>query len=426
MLWVPPRHGKSELASVRLPGWYLGRNPDRQIISVSAEVGLAADFGREVRNLVAGQEFQSLFDVQLSQDSQSKAKWHTDQGGFYYAVGVEGSVLGRGGHLVTIDDPYSKMEDAESEAIRRKVWQWYNGTIYNRLMNPPGGSGAIVIIGHRMHEDDLSGMLLAQQAAGGDKWEVVELKALNGDDEEPLCPEMYSKGDLLRIRKNTLPRYWSALYQQNPTPDEGDYFKREWFRYYAEKPKHLTIYGSSDYAVTDKGGDYTVHAVFGVDPDENIYVLDIWRQQTDSSVWIEAFIDLIKEHEPSQWGEEKGQIIKSLDPIIIKRMHERKIYCYRKPFPSVSDKATRCRAFQARIAMGKVYFPIQASWLSDLEHELLAFPRGKNDDIVDCLSLLGRMLADMVGGTVPEAPEEKIPDDYTHGDDRGIDEWRVV
>lgn len=399
MLMIPPRHGKSELASKRFPAWYLGRKPTDQIIAVCATAEFASDFGRDVRNIMNGTEYKALFETRLAEDSQSKGKWHTNAGGVYYSVGVGGVLMGKGANTLLIDDPFASMADALSETTRNNVWEWYTGSAYNRLM--PGG--AIVLINHRMHEDDLCGRLLAQQAAGGDKWEVVQLPAIN-ENNEALWEEAYPLPALERIRKNTLPRFWSSLYQQNPTPDDGTFFLRDWIRWYDEAPKHLRTYGASDYAVSDGKGDYTVHGVVGIDPDDNIYILDWWRQQTTSDVWIDAFLDLIQRWEPLAWAEEQGQILKSLGPFIQKRMHERKAYCYRAPYTSASDKPTRARSIQARMAQGKVYFPRNQSWAEDLVSELLRFPAGKNDDAVDVLSLIGRMLNDMAKGQVPAEP----------------------
>jgi predicted phage terminase large subunit-like protein len=410
MLLLPPRHGKSELASKRFPAFCLGRRPELQFISASATAGLAEDFGREVRNIISSQEYSNVFPrTTLAEDSQAKGKWNTSAGGVYYAVGVGGAVIGRGADIFLIDDPYSTMEDAQSENTRKKVWEWYTGSVYNRLQ--PGGS--IVLINHRMHEDDLTGALLEQQATGGDKWEVVELPAVS-DEGEALWPAAYPIETLRQIQRNTLPRYWSALYQQKPAPDEGDYFKREWFKWYTEKPRHLRTYGASDYAVTAKGGDYTVHVVAGVDPDDNLYVLDLWRSQSESNVWVEQFINLIAEHKPMNWYEEQGQIIKSLGPFIDKRMRERRVYCRREQVTSVADKPTRCRSFQARAAMGKVYLPMNAHWAADLLTECLNFPVGKHDDQVDALGLVGRMLDQMVPGQVGKA------------DARPVDRWNLA
>jgi predicted phage terminase large subunit-like protein len=403
MLMIPPRHGKSELASKRFPAYYLGRHPEDQIITVCATAEFASDFGRDVRNIMNSTEYKALFETRLAEDSQSKGKWHTSAGGVYYSVGVGGVLMGKGANTLLIDDPFATMADAQSEITRKNVWEWYTGSAYNRLMP----NGAIIIINHRMHEDDLCGRLLAQQAAGGDTWEVVELPAID-DAGAALWPEAYPIQALERIKKHTLPRDWSSLYQQKPSPDDGDYFRRDWMRWYNkdQTPKHMRIYGASDYAVSDGKGDYTVHGVIGVDPNDDIYILDLWRQQTTSDVWIETLLDLMKQYEPMAWGEEQGQILKSLGPFIDKRQRERKVYCHRVPYASTTDKSVRARSFQARLSMGKVYFPSDAPWIDDLVTEMLQFPVGKNDDQVDVLSLFGRMLNDMSKGMVPE---EKAP-----------------
>ncbi|MCB0133560.1 MAG: phage terminase large subunit [Caldilineaceae bacterium] len=404
MLLLPPRHGKSELASKRFPALALGWRPELQFISASATSGLAEDFGRDVRNIISSAEYANLFPrTELAQDSQAKGKWNTSAGGIYYAVGVGGAVIGRGADIFLIDDPYASMADAQSETTRKNVYEWYTGTVYNRLQ--PGG--AIVLINHRMHEADLTGSLLAQAAAGGDEWDVVEMPAID-ENGGALWADAYPVEVLDNIRRNTIPRFWSALYQQNPVPDDGDYFKKDWFKWYTEVPKHLRTYGASDYAVTADGGDYTVHAVVGVDPEDNLYVLDIWRAQSESHIWIDAFIDLVAKWKPLNWAEETGQIIKSLGPFIVKRMRERRVYCRREQIPSAADKPTRSRSFQARAAMGKVYLPHNAPWIADLLAEMVAFPAGKHDDQVDTLGLVGRLLDQMVGGRGPrpDKPEK--------------------
>jgi predicted phage terminase large subunit-like protein len=408
MLLCPPRHGKSELASRRFPAWYLGRHPEQQFISAAANDDLATDFGRDVRNIVASPEYAALFDTRLAEDSHAKGKWHTAAEGIFYAVGVGGSVKGRGAHVLLIDDPFAKMESALSENERKRVWDWFTGTLYDRLM--PGG--VIVIINHRMHEEDLSGMLLQQQAAGGDKWDVVELPAIAEADDpldrtpgEALWPEAYPLATLERIRRNIQPRFWSALYQQKPTPDEGSYFKRDWFGLYDEIPtpqwakqQRFRIYGGSDYATKDGIGDYTVHIVVGIDQDDNMYVLDMWRDQRQSDVWVDAFCNLVIRWKPLLWGEPADQIRKSLGPFIHKRMRERRAYCRREQLMDVQDKVTKARSFQGRAAMGKVFLPRNADWLADMLHELTTFDAGKHDDIVDTLGVIGRLLDKMVPG----------------------------
>ena len=403
MLLLPPRHGKSELASKRYPAWLLGRNPGRQFISVSATAELASDFGRDVRNIIGSPEYRQLFDTRLAEDSQAKGKWHTSAGGIYYAVGIGGSVLGRGGDVILIDDPYSSMEDALSEVTRKNVWEWYTGTAYNRLMP----KGAIVVINHRMHEDDLSGQLLAQQAAGGDIWEVVELPAIS-EKNEALWPEAYPIDALHRIRQNTPARFFSALYQQRPTPDEGDYFHVDWLRPYDSLPPRetLKVYGASDYAVTADGGDYTVHIVVGVDPEWRIYVVDLWRAQTSAEKWIETFCDLVRQWKPIGWAEEQGQIRAGVGPFLERRMRERQAYVARAQFPTRGDKAVRAQSIRGRMELDGLYVPTRAPWYADFRAELLSFPAGKHDDQVDALGLIGQVLDKMTAGPLPKPPEK--------------------
>lgn len=422
MLLVPPRHGKSELASIRLPAWFLGRQPHKQFLSVSATEGLASDFGRAVRNTINSAEYRAIFDTTLAEDSQAKGKWHTSAGGIYYSLGIGGSVLGRGGDCILIDDPYASMQDALSELTRKNVWDWYTGTAYNRLM--PGGS--IVVINHRMHEDDLCGRLLAQQAAGGDKWEVVELPAIN-DAGEALWPAAYPIESLERIRKNSQARFWSALYQQRPAPDDGDYWKADWLKPYTEIPARetLRIYGASDYAVTTDGGDYTVHGVLGVDPEGRPYLLDLWRKQASSLEWVEAFCDLVLQWKPIEWAEEQGQIKSGVGPFLDRRQRERRAYCVRSVFPTRGgDKAIRAQSARAYIQQHGLYVKMDAPWYPAFRSELLSFP-GKYDDQHDMLGLFGQLLDKVMSGTKPKPVVPVRRDRWDTVDDSSSD-WKTA
>lgn len=419
MIFMPPRHGKSELASKRFPAFFLGANPEKNIIAASYNSDLAADFGREVRGIVDNAKYRALFDVSLAQDSKAANRWHTNMRGMYVAAGVGTATTGRGAHVLLIDDPIKNREEADSEVYREKVWRWYTSTAYTRLENElslddlleddwlwrdfmkdvEAGTakpfeGALVLVQTRWHENDLGGRLLEQAEQGGEQWEVLDLPAIKTVDgiETALWPQKYPIARLNAIRAVLGTRDWSALYQQSPAPEEGLYFKREWMRHYHEAPQHLRIYGASDYAVTADGGDYTVHVVIGFDPQENIYVLDVWRKQTDSNVWVDVFCDLVKKHKPLFWAEEQGQIKRSIGPYLERTMREKKTFCAREPFPSVADKPTRARSFQARMSAGKVYFPVNAPWMADLEAEMFSFPAGVHDDQVDALGLVGLLL----------------------------------
>jgi hypothetical protein len=418
MLLLPPRHGKTELASRRYPPWNLGRNPHRQIIAASATESFATDVGREVRNIVRTEEFADVFPgVTLAADSTAAGRWHTNKGGIFAAVGVGSQILGKGADDFIIDDPFATMADAQSETQRKTVIEWFQGSVYNRLQ--PGGT--IVLINHRMHEDDLSGYLIDRQNFDGDKWEIVSLPAIS-DEGEALWPEAYPIEALNRIRANTLPRFWSGLYQQNPQPDEGTFFQRDWLKEWTEKPKSLNVYGTSDYAVTEDGGDYTVHRVWGVDSDGNLYRLAGWRGQTASDQWIEVKLDLIKEHKPLAWFGEGGVIQKAIEPMLKRRMLEREVFCRLEWLPSIHDKPTRARGFQARAAMGKVRFEPGAD-----VSEFLSFPAGKHDDEVDVGSLIGRAI-DMAHPAIVAPRAEKGPRDKwakAFDRDEGGESWRT-
>lgn len=422
MINMPPRHGKSELASRRFPAWFLGRHPSKSVIAASYNSDLASDFGRQVRNVVSSPDYGKLFRASLAEDSRAANRWNTKEGGSYVAAGVGTAITGRGADILLIDDPLKDREEADSELQRNKVWDWYTSTAYTRLA--PGGR--VVVIQTRWHEDDLTGRLLAEQSRGGDKWTILELPALR-DDGSALWPEWYPKEVLERYRSVLPPRDWAALYQQRPAPDEGAYYKREWFRSYETEPKHLRIYGASDYAVTDNGGDYTVHVVVGVDPDDNIYVLDVWRAQATPDKWVQAWLDIVKQRKPLMWVEEQGQIIKSIGPFLEKRMREERTYCRREQVASTSDKPTRSRSMQARAACGRVYLPAKAPWLEAFTSEILTFPAGKHDDQVDAFGLIGRMLDDLVPARVAKTDTSRARRDYAgSGASQGGDDWRMV
>ncbi|MEJ0017522.1 MAG: terminase family protein [Acetobacteraceae bacterium] len=229
MIFTPPRHGKSELVSRRFPAWFLGRNPTREIISASYGSSLATDFGRDVRNIVASDEFAAVFPgVRLAPDSSAKNRWHTNHRGGYVAAGVGTGITGRGADILNIDDPVQDRAEAESEVTRKAVWAWYTSTAYTRLM--PGG--AVVITMTRWHQDDLAGRLLAEADAGGDRWEVIRLPAVAVANDDPLgrpvnaplWPERYNAATLAGIRAAIGEREFGALYQQDPQPPGSTFF----------------------------------------------------------------------------------------------------------------------------------------------------------------------------------------------------------
>lgn len=412
---MPPRHGKSELASRRFPAWFLGRHPDKEIIAASYNADLARDFGREVRNLVASDDYQNVFPgVHLLADSRAADRWHTNRGGVYAAAGIGGSITGRGAHIGLIDDPIKSQEEADSELYRSRLWKWYRSTFYTRLMPFAGNpGGAVVVIQTRWHDDDLVGRLLNEPNAS--EWTVLDLPALGGPNEdEALWPERYPAEALQRIRDTVGPRPWSALYQQRPSPDDGVFYQRPWFHWYTpgEEPPLMRVYGASDYAVTEpeegNDPDYTEHGVFGLDPHHNIYVLDWFYRQCAPDEWIEAQANLIDEWEPLAWAGEAGVIRRAVEPFLLRRLVERQSYVNMLWLPSIHDKPTRARAFQSRAAMGKVYLP-RNELGERLLGELLRFPAGKHDDAPDVFALFGLMIHRAIAGDEePEPPPDRI------------------
>jgi predicted phage terminase large subunit-like protein len=410
-VFMPPGAAKSTYVSILFAPWYFGVYPDHCIIAASHTAELAEKWGRRVRNLVS--EHALVLGAGLSPDSQAAGRWETDRGGEYFAAGVGGAIAGRRADLVVIDDPVRSREDADSELIRDKTWDWYKSDLYTRLK--PGGR--IVLIQTRWHEDDLAGRLLADAATGGDQWEVISLPAIAESNDalgrrtgEALWPEWENDDELARKRRAVGPREWSALYQQRPAPEEGDYWKRDWIKpcKLADLPPltHCRTYGASDYAVTADGGDYTCHGIVSLDYEDRMYLRDVWRKQTASDVWVDAFCDMVLAHKPMGWAEEQGQIRAGIGPYLDRRQRERKAYVAREAFPTRGDKAVRAQSMRGRVAAHGLYVPIDAPWYADFIAELLSFPAGKFDDQVDMLGLIGQLLDHMLAGQRPKKPEQ--------------------
>lgn len=420
MLFLPPGSAKSTYASVVFPPWYMGRNPRSNIIAVSYASDLAKKFGRRCRSIVRSREYQNVFGVGLTGDNAAVDDWSLDNQATYMAGGILSGITGNRADAIVIDDPVKGREDADSEVIRNKTWDAFLADIRSRLKP----RGALAIIQTRWHEDDLSGRILPEDYDGrsgwvtardGEQWFVLNLPAQCVSEDDPLGRQLgewlwtdwFTPAHWEAEKRAQSPRNWSALYQQRPSPEEGDYFKSEWLRWYEKPPARTTlkIYGASDYATKEREGDWTVHGVVGVDPEDNIYVLDWWRGRSTTDIWIERLLDLAEVWKPLEWGEEKGQILNSVGPFLEKRMRERKVYFYRRQFPSVNDKPTRAQSIRGRTAMGKVYLPRNAPWATDLIAELMAFPNGRTDDQVDVLGTFGRMLDHMVAGKPETKPK---------------------
>lgn len=426
MLLMPPRHGKSELASIRFPAWHLGHHPEHEIINVGYNLDLPMKFSRKVREITRDPQYVAVFpNTVLDPDSQSVEAWNTTRGGGFTAAGVGGGITGKGAHILIVDDPLKNQEEADKVEHRDKLWDWYQSTAYTRLA--PGGG--VLVIETWWNDDDLAGRL--QQAMStdplSDQFDVVrypalseaweyrdeqsqqilrfpeEYLALEGDStpltllrpkDTCLHEDRYPTDALKRIRANLQPRIWSALYQQNPVPDEGMYFKKEFFRYQKSlpSPNGLRIYTAWDFAIGEKQqNDWTVGATVLQDETDTIYVLEIFRMKGDSFQIVEAMLDVA-----SRWGQipttgyligaEDGQIWRAIEPLLKKRMNERRQYPPYEVLRAMTDKLARARPLQGRMQQGRVVFPEGAGWLAQAEQELLRFPAGAHDDVVDALA----------------------------------------
>jgi hypothetical protein len=419
MIFAPPGAAKSTWVSRLFPAWYLGRNPHHNIIAASHTFELAADFGRYVRNLVDGEDFRDIFHFGVSRDNAAAHHWATDGGGEYVAAGVGKAIAGRRARLAIIDDPVKSREEAQSAQRLEKIWQWKVNDLWPRLLP----DAAVVLMHTRWSDYDLAGRCLEDMQKGGEPWETLILRMEAEEDDplgrapgERLWPEWFTEQMVAQAKRDTLS--WASLYQQRPQPEGGHYFQRDWIRWYdpARVPAHLSIYMAADYAVTDGAGDWTVFGVIGVDPDDNIYLLDWRRIRTASDVWVETACDLIELWRPIEFIQEKGQIEKGVGPFMAKRQRERNAYCSHKLYASAADKPTRAQAIRGRMAQGKVYFPIPGAttgnhidgrfnWVDLLVDEVVRFPMpGLPDDQVDVLSLFGRRLAEMARPSVPPPP----------------------
>ncbi len=397
---APPQHGKSELVSRRGPAWYLGRHPDSRVVNASYNSEFATDIGRDVRNIVGDPEFRNVFpDVTLSADSTAANRWHTNKGGLYVSVGVEGALTGRGFNLGGIDDPFKDRADADSETKRDAVWAWYVSVFLTRQAK----DAAIILTNTRWHEDDLTGRILAKAQQTGEHWEVIKLPAIK--DGKALWPEGKPL-EMLQMLRATLPaRDWLSLYQQTPTADEGTYFKAEWFRRYNDVPDSLNIYITGDFAITDDAdADYTEIAVWGVDTKSNIYALDWWTGQKDPAEWCDRLLDLVQRWGPQFFVGERANIEKTVVPFLNQRMRDRNIYCATEFVSAAGNKEAKARSFQAIQSLGQVYWP-HTDWAERSIDQMLRFPAAKNDDVVDACSVLGRYLTHVWQSTPRPGPK---------------------
>jgi predicted phage terminase large subunit-like protein len=434
---MPPGSGKTIYTSVVFPTHFLGRFKSTSVIIASYGSELPKKFGRRARSITQQSLYKRIFGAELSEDTKAADEWALTNGSELMAAGILTGITGNRADGVIWDDLIKGREQADSPLTRQKTWEAYIDDLLTRKKPRAFEIG----ITTRWHEDDVAGRILPENYNGesglihcrdGNEWYVVCLPAeCERDDDllgrkvgEILWPEWFTSEMFAPFKRQ--PRTWSSLYQQRPAPDTGVLFKGEWFKSYEQnpltglprdfEPGDLTIYGASDYAVTKDRENYTVHIVVGVDSKDNIYVLDLWRKQETSDVWIEAFCDMVKQWKPMGWAEEAGQIKSSIGPFLTKRMRERKAYVSRAQFPSKTNKVARAQSIIGRMAMNGLYCPFGASWFPEFRRELLLFDAGKFDDQVDALSLIGQVLDKMIAANGSSISKVKPKVFSTHAD----------
>lgn len=409
---IGPRHGKTELASKKFMAWFSAKHPDKSLIFGTYNDHFAGDIGRAVRDNILSNEHQLVFpNHALKEGSAASQRLETTEGGVLAFVGRGGSITGRGGHGIVIDDPIKDRKEADSKLIRDQLWTWFTQVVATRLMT---SDSWIMLIQTRWHEDDLVGRLTdptnafydPQEAA---QWEVIDLPALALENDvlgrkegEALWPEKFPVA-FLREQQRRDSLGFEALYQGRPSSATGNFFMAEWIKTYRqdELPDNLRYYVASDHAVSVlKNRDKTAIIPVGVDTEGNIFVLPdvVWRQIT-ADVSVDAMIQIMRERKPLFWWAERGAITKALGPFLRKRMAEEGVYSAIIELTPATDKETRAQSIQGRMAMGKVFFPSFAPWWPAAKDQLLKFPNAANDDFVDALAYIGLGLAQQVSAT---------------------------
>jgi predicted phage terminase large subunit-like protein len=408
---MPPRHGKSELISKYFPAWFLGTYPDRRVILSSYEAGYAATWGRKARDLL--EEWgPALFGVQVDQKSSAADRWDLKgHAGGMNTAGAGGAITGKGASVAIIDDPIKNAEDALSETIREKIWDWYRSTLRTRLQGAPR---AIILVMTRWHEDDLAARLIAAEQEGGEHWEVLELPALadpTAAKPDPLgrapgaalCPELFDAAELDATARTLGSFWWTALYQQRPSPAEGGLLKRGWFKRYrlpddaAARAAFLDscdeVLQSWDMAFKEtKGSDFVVGQVWGR-RGADCYLLAQVRGRLGFPATVEAVRALSR-----AWPQALTKLVedKANGPAVIDTLtHELAGLVAVNP---EGGKVARAAAISGGVEAGNVYLPDEP-WVDDFLTECAAFPNGAHDDQVDAMTqaLLRLLIVGNVG-----------------------------
>lgn len=380
-IFMPPRCGKTYHAAERFPAYFFGHNPSAQVITTSYTLGRAVRSSRRVRGIIRERDLWPWPDIDLSSDSTAVETWELRQGGSMKAAGVGGSVTGFGAHLLVIDDPVKDRVKADSEGSRDQQWSWYTEVARTRLMR--GGRQLLMMT--RWHQDDLAGRIL--NSAGANEWTVLSLPWFAEDGDaigRAIGDPLWENGPPVpSVQKGEISaRAWAALYQQRPTLEQGNIFKREWFEQRAEQPKSFrTIIQTMDCAAkTGIANDYSVIATWGFDG-ARYYLIDIWRDKVEFpdllQIAQQAFAyygaSAVLVEDASAGTQLIQQFRQSAIPIIA--------------VPAVGSKVSRAEAVTPLFESGRVVLPKSAPWIDEWIEEHVDFPRGKHDDQVDTTTM---------------------------------------
>jgi len=386
MLFVPPAHGKSEIVSRAYPSWFLGRNPQKLVISSSYNQSLSNEFGATVRNRIDSDEWRSTF--RLGEPVTATTSTITlQQGGMYRALGVQGTGGGKHADLFVIDDPVKNRLDAESPTYRQRVWDFYSGTVRNRLKP---GAGVLLVM-TRYHVDDLAGRLLKLAASDpqADQWEVIEFPAIATRFDElgrmpgdPLCPELYDLPELVAVEHSTLPRDWASLFQQQPYLEGGNLIKVNCINRMprSQMPTFETVYQSWDVACTntkEKGyGDSSACITWGRTADGQLWIIDVHQMGVEAPAVADEIIRLYRKWRPAQvWGE-AGGIGAAIRSVLDERL---RLLGMNLPIRWIvvnnrGNKVARSLPLRDAIGLGMVTIIDDAPWTQGFLDECRMFP----------------------------------------------------